>query len=271
MKNFLSFIKKLIIKIIQDDITSIANDMTYKLFFSIFPFVIFLMSVVGFLNLDSSYLLDFLNEALPLDVMTTINNFITEVVVQRNTTILSFSLIISVYGASSGFGTAMKGINKAYKSKDLRHFLTYIVIQMILVVIYAVVIIISVVLLILGDKILIFLRDYFEINAFFLAVIGVLRYIFAILILFVCVVLINKLALSKNVTVRSLYLGSFATVVLWIAITAVFNFIINKLVRFSAIYGSIAGIMMFLLWINFMSLALLIGSETNVCLQKSEE
>lgn len=255
----------------QDDITSIANDITYKLFFSIFPFVIFLMSVVGFLNIDSSYLLDVLNDALPLDVMTTINNFITEVVVHRNTTILSFSLIISVYGASSGFGTAMKGINKAYQSKDRRHFAMYIFIQMILVIIYAVVIIISVVLLILGDQILLFLRDYFEINKIFLSIIGILRYIFAVLILFVCVVLINKLALSKNVTLRSLYTGSFATVVMWIAVTAVFNYFINKLVRFSAIYGSIAGIILFLMWINFMSLTLLIGSEINVCLNKSEE
>lgn len=260
----------------QDDITSIANDITYKLFFSIFPFVIFLMSVIGFLNIDSSYLLDFLNNALPSDIMTTINNFITEVVMislrgeHRNTTILSFSLIISVYGASSGFGTAMKGINKAYQNKDQRHFLVYIFIQMILVIIYAVVIIISVVLLILGDKILLFLRDYFEINTIFLSIIGILRYIFAVLILFVCVVLINKLALSKNVTLRSLYTGSFATVVLWIAVTAVFNYFINKLVRFSAIYGSIAGIMLFLMWINFMSLALLVGSEINVCLKKSE-
>jgi len=267
MKRFLNFTNKIITQIKKDDLISAANDMTYKLFFSIFPFLIFLMSVVGFLKLDTDMLIIRISSALPHSLVDPVCSFINEITNVRSANILSFSLIVSIYGASAGFRTAMRSINKAYSQEDMRKIFVKIPVSMALVVIFAVIIIVSFALLIFGDNILKYIRnnffDFVSENIIFLF--HILRYAVSIIIMFCSVVLINKLALYKNkkVSVKSLVPGTLFTVVSWFAISWLFNIYIDNFTNFSALYGSIAAVIIFMLWLNIICIVLLLGSEVN--------
>jgi membrane protein len=88
--------------------------------------------------------------------------------------------------------------------------------------------------------------------------------------MFLSVILINKLALFKNkkVSVRSLFPGTIFTVVLWFAISWLFNIYIDNFTNFSALYGSIAAVIIFMLWLNIMCTVLLLGSEINAVIDR---
>ena len=234
-----NFIKKIINEVKEDDLISAANDMTYKLFFSIFPFLIFLMSVVGFLKLDSDKLTAQISSVLPYSLAEPVQHFIKEITRVKSANILSFPLIVSVYGASAGFRTAMRSINKAYGQKDTRKIYIKIPISMALVLIFTVIIIIS--------------------------LFHIFNYAVNIIIMFFSVVIINKLALYKNkkVSVKSLVPGTFFTVFLWFVISRGFNIYIDNFTNYSALYGSIAAVIIFMLWLNIMCVVLLLGSEIN--------
>jgi membrane protein len=247
-KRIYNFINKIITEINNDDLFSAANDMTYKLFFSIFPFLIFLMSVVGFLKLDIDNLTSQISSLLPYSLNEPVSHFIKEIASVKNANILSFSLIISIYGASSGFKTAMRSINKTYGVIDTRKFYIKIPISIALVLIFTVIIIFSFVLLIFGDNIL--------------------NYAISIIIMFFSVILINKLALYKNKKngIKSHIPGTIFTVSLWITISRLFNIYIDNFTNYSAVYGSIAAVIILMLWLNIMCIVLLVGNEINAAI-----
>ena len=247
------FTKNILAEIKKDDLFSAANDMTYKLFFSVFPFSIFLMSIVGFLKLDAEKLTEKISSVLPYSLGEPARNFIHEIANVKNANILSFSLIISIYGASSGFATAMRSINKAYGQKDTRRFYVKIPVSMALVVIFTVIIIVSFVFLIFGDNIL--------------------NYIISMIVMFVSVILINKLALYKNkkTSIKSHIPGTIFTVFLWLLISRLFNIYIEKFTNYSSLYGSIAAVIILMLWLNIICIVLLVGSEINATIENKKD
>lgn len=268
------FIKELIEEIKKDDIFSSANDLTYKIFFSAFPFAIFLMSVVGFLKLDENLLIERALVVLPDMIRDYAKTFIQEIVTKRNADILSFSLIISIYSASSGFRTAVLSINKAYGLKDTRRFYYKILTSAALVLIFGGIIILCFVLLVFGDTILYFIKSNILKNSencnLLFIFFNMLRYIISVVILFFSVILINKTALFKikKVKIKNLFAGAVFTCLTWISASALFNIYINNFSNYSAVYGSVGTIIVLMLWINIMCITLLIGSEINAMLEK---
>jgi len=225
------------------------------------------MSIVGFLKLDTDMLIIKISSALPDSLADPVSHFTKEITSVKSANVLSFSLIVSVYGASAGFKTAMRSINKAYGQKDMRKIFIKIPVSMALVIIFTVIIIVSFVLLIFGDNIINYIKDNFfdSVSENIIFLFNILRYAVSIIIMFLSVILINKLALYKNkkVSVRSLVPGTVFTVALWFAISWLFNIYIENFTNFSALYGSIAAVIIFMLWLNIMCVVLLLGSEIN--------
>ena len=258
------FLWELFTEIKKDAIVPAANDLTYRIFFSAFPFAIFLISVAGFMRLDENLLVERILYVLPDVINNHAETFINEIINRRNANILSFSLIISVYSAAGGFRTATRSINRAYNLRDTRKFHTKILISIALVVIFSAIIILCLALLVFGD---IILRQifYFIPNSKYMILFNILRYIVSIVILFFSIILINKIALfgNKKTTLKSLSVGTLFTSVAWIAASAGFNVYMNNFPNFSTIYGGIGAVMILLLWINILCISLLIGSEIN--------
>jgi membrane protein len=196
------------------------------------------MSVVGFLKLDTVKLTEQIVSFLPYSLTEPAKVFINEITNVKSANILSFSLIISIYGASSGFRTAMRGINKAYGRKDTRSQYIKIPVSIILVIIFAVIIIISFAFLIFGGNIIAFAKNnFFDMPKNISVMFNILRYTVSIAIMFFLVILINKLALYKNkkVSVKSLIPGTVFTVSLWLIISRLFNIYIENV--FDPQYG----------------------------------
>ena len=273
---FKNFARKIIEEVKENDLISAANDMTYKLFFSIFPFLIFLMSIVGFLKLDVEKITVEISSFLPDSLVDPVRHFINEITGVKSANILSFSLVVAIYGASAGFRTAMRSINKVYGQKDMRKIFIKIPVSMALVLIFTVIIIISFVLVIFGNNILNFLKyNFFDIWAestvYLFYLFNILRYAVSAVIIFFSLILINKLSLYKNkkVSIKSLVPGTVFTVCLWFAISWLFNIYIDKFTNYSALYGSIAAVIIFMLWLNIMCIVLLLGSEINAVCERS--
>ena len=262
-RSFFDFVRELVQEIQKDDLISVANDLTYKIFFSIFPFIIFLISVAGFLNLDEVYLIEQFYLILPDAIHAPIETFVTEVMREKHPDIVSLSLIFSMLSASWGFGTAMKSINKAHGQRDRRNIIIKILINISSVIVFSAIVIIAFVMLIFGDNILNFLRVNFNVDDSGITLFSVLRYVTAVIIMFFAVLAINKISISKKVSWKSLIPGAIFTVVMWIGISKGFNIYIKNFASYSTVYGSLAGIIIFMLWLNVLCIALLLGSEIN--------
>ena len=68
-KSFFDFIIYFIVKINNDDIFALGAQLAYYLVLSFFPFLIFVMTLIGYSNLDSMEILDGLRTVLPTNVV----------------------------------------------------------------------------------------------------------------------------------------------------------------------------------------------------------
>ena len=267
MKKIVSFVMSINKKIQKDNVMGLANELTYKILLSSFPFLTFLMSLLGFMNLKiDKFLLEF-SDMMPEQLMGVFNVFVKEVLYERNVSILSISLLISIYSSSGGFRSFMRGINRAYRVEKKRNFFVRQLVSIGLVFIFVIAIVSSLALSVSGE----FISNVFGTDQIFGMQFGVtfsiLKYIVLLVILFLIIALIYKFSCCKKIRFKNIIPGAVFTVLLWIISSKLYGIYIENFTNYSKIYGSIAGVFILLIWLNMISLLLLIGVEINIFLE----
>ena len=263
MTNNPRIIAQIYFKCKSDNINSVANQLTYKILLALFPFIIFLMTLIAFFNLDQNVLLNHLKNKIPYQIINLVNLFISEVIVKKSPKLLSSSLIIAMFNASSGFSAIIKCVNKIYQKDDSRNFFITKLISIICVIIFALSLISCIVLIVFGNKILFcFSRLSPSILKF---ASKSFRYVLAIILLSLFSCVIYKYSLSFKTKFLHMIPGAIFCSISWILVSLGFNFYINNFSRYSTIYGSIGSVFILMIWLNLIINILLIGAEINYC------
>lgn len=268
MKKIIYFFRVLLKKTTENELMIMSNALTYKLLIAIFPFIIFLMTLMGFLNING--LSDYIHElsgALPKPVREIIDTFLVEVIETKRVSLLSTSFLVSIYSASTGFNSIIQGLNRAYEKDDTRPFIIKRGISVMLVFVFAILVIISLFLFIFSDfiKNLIIKYTSLEFIPYFLD--SLFLYIFVGCILLIIVLVIYKISICKRISLPSIIPGALFTVVCWLILSKGFNIYINNFSKYSKIYGSIGGVFVLVIWLNIISLVLLLGGQINAILE----
>ena len=92
----------------------------------------------------------------------------------------------------------------------------------------------------------------------------VLTYVFEIVALYLLLLAANKIICPYKLSLKEVYRGSILTLVLWIAITVITRFYFAKIANYQRVYGVLAGIFSFTLYVYFMMQGLTFGIAYNV-------
>jgi len=261
MKKVGFFIFNLIAKCNRDQIIERANGLTLSVLLAFFPFLIFLMSLMGFLDLDIENILTGLYSALPSEISALVGNFFVELSDTRSTGLLSASLFFSVYNTTNGFRSIMRNINLAYGVEESRGLLAQIGLSFVLMLIFSSALIVMLALLVFGRQMLSFVFPAGSELFFALISNGLV-----LVILFLIISFIYKLACEKTLLYRQIFPGAAVTVFSWFGIGLTFGFFTQNFTQLPTIYGSIAGVFLLVLWLNAVGIALLFGNEINCLL-----
>lgn len=263
-----NFIRVLIKKTLENELMLMSNALTYKLLIAIFPFIIFLMTLLGFSNLNvEDYIIE-ASKTLPEPIENILIVFVKEVVHTKSVSLLSTSFLVTIYSASTGFNSIIQGLNRAYGQEDTRNFILKRGTSVMLVFIFAILVNCSLLFFIFSDYIgkLIIKYTPLEFIPYFLD--SIFLYIFIGLVLLVMVLVIYKISISRKVTLKSILPGAIISVFSWLILSKGFNMYINNFSKYSKIYGSIGSIFVLVIWLNMISLVLLLGGQINAILEK---
>jgi membrane protein len=221
------------------------------------------MSLMGFLDLNTEAIMSGLYEILPNEISELFSYFVLQLAETRSAGILSTALFFCVYNTTNGFRAMIRYTNMAYDVTEKRSFVAQVALSFALMLLFSLALIVMLVLLVFGRQILsLAFPDGSEL--FFTAISGIT----ALTILFLFTSFIYKNACAKKLPVKHILPGSAVTVTLWVVVSAVFSHITQYFTHFPAIYGSIAGVFILILWLNAVSIVLLIGSEFNALLHE---
>ncbi|MGM0641565.1 MAG: YihY/virulence factor BrkB family protein [Thermotogota bacterium] len=279
MKNFLKsfednkffdFVKKLYIKSREDDIGFIAGYISFFLLLSIFPFFIFFFNLLRYTPIAHQDFIENILIEIPPETQDILKTIINETISSSSQTLLSVSLIFSIWAGSIGITAIIRSINKAYSIKEELPYWKLKLISIVFTVLLVVLIIIVLFTLVFGEIITNEIFNELQANGSFYSFWNVMRIIIPFVSMVLIFGLLYKFSISfnKRTSTKFIYTlpGSIFTTVGWIISSSIFSDYINNFDIFSTTYGSLGGIVISLIWVYITSLMIIIGAEINGCL-----
>lgn len=224
-----------------------SAELAYYLLLSVFPILIMVISALGWLHLKTDTVISFLNTILPTQIMELFSNYITYVLTHQSNGLFLAGLIMSITASSAGFRSLMSISAEIYGRRTFRgiwYLLTSLIFSiLLLVMVYG-----SIVVVLTGNWFFKWFRTQFSM----LPLPQNLRWM-RLMILFGVALLI--LALLYRVTAPlshqrpPVLKGAFLISILLVAASGLFSMFISLSTRYSTVYGSLASVIILMLWL----------------------
>jgi membrane protein len=264
-------LKRSVTDFLADDMATYAAALAYQVLFSLFPFIIFLVSLLGFLNIPDffDWLRDQAAAVLPAQAMEQVNQVINQLQ-QPQGGLLSFGIILALWSASAGVRATMNALNVAYDVEEGRPAWKRYLLSIIYTIGLAAVLIVATGLMVTGPEVMAWLDnqlDQFGLGQVFITLWGLLRWPVAILLLMLVVAAVYYMAPDVEQSFRFITPGSILAVLVWIIASLGFSYYVQNFGNYSATYGSIGAIIVLLLYFFISAAVLLFGAEVNAVIE----
>jgi membrane protein len=257
----------------KEGLTTRANSIAFSLFLGIFPFIIFLFTLLPYLPITEDYTLALSNSTknvLPKNAHAYLMEIIHDITMIKRGGLLSIGFLFALYFASNGVLSLMKGFDKSYKEHFAQRSIWFKRLIALLIVIvlgaiaagsisffvfsrYVFALLDGAVNTTRDDKIFYFIYDFLKV----ISVIG---------LVIIAVNSIYYFGPSFRKKLPFFNIGSLVASSLILISSLVFAFFINNFGKFNEVYGSIGALIVILLWIKINSFILLVGFELNAAI-----
>lgn len=256
----------LIYRFNNDDVPALGYQLAYNLVLSFFPFIIFLMTLIGHTSLSNEEILVALSRLMPVSAFNLISNAISGVITTKHNQLMSFSLILTIWSASAGFNAVIKGLNKAYGVSESRNFIKVRIISILCTLGMAFIILIMMFLLILGRIIWNYAAYKLGFSYELVTLWAIIRYSIVISTAIFIFTALYRYAPCKRLTWLEVLPGSLLATLNLILVSAAFAYYVNNFANYSVVYGSIGAIIILLTWLFLVAVIVIIGGEVNASL-----
>lgn len=262
------FFKELLTRIKVDDIMVMSYQVSYNFLLAVIPtFVIIINIIISFMSENLAYINELVTK-LPEQVQPFLNSILDFIITQRSTGILSVGVLAAFYTASRG----IKAMRKAFdKSFDKDNYGKSFIKDQALSVFFTLLFTLVIVALILGmasgpellKKILKVLNIPREIiNEQFINLLRILIPLAVMILVFTVVYIIGASeSMKKLIPFKPAFLGGLLATALCSLVSVGYGVYVSKFSNMQSIYGPLVGIMIFLIWINYIVLSILISGE----------
>ncbi|MGY4492758.1 YihY/virulence factor BrkB family protein [Pseudomonas sp. TE3610] len=253
---------------IDDEMSTYASALAYQMLFSLFPFILFLIALIGFLHLPDffSWLRLQAELVLPPQALDSVNPVIDQLQ-QSKGGLLSFGIVIALWTASAGVRLMMSAMNAAYDVVEERPAWKRIPLSIFYTVGIAGMLLAAAALMVLGPQVMGWLAGQIGLEDFIVTLWTVARWPVIVILMMIAVALIYYVMPDVKQKFRFITPGSVLAVVVWIIASLGFAFYVKTFANYNAMYGSIGAIIVLLLYFYISSAVLLLGAEMNAVIE----
>ena len=257
-----------IIGIIEGALTTRAGGIAYSFFMAIFPFLLFILTLIPYIPVEGFQegLFSFIKDVLPPQTFDAVNLVIGDIVNNQYGGLLSFGFLLSIFLMTNGINSIFSGFEYSYHVKEVRNvFKTYFVsigvsllLSFFLIVTVALVILYQVALLKIDEK------GWFNTADLDLFYYG--RGVLFLVMIFTVVSLLFRYGTKQGKETRFFSAGALLTTIVSLFTFYLFGIYVVKFAQYNQLYGSIGTLLILMLftWLN--AIILLLGFELNASL-----
>ncbi|WP_404451431.1 YihY/virulence factor BrkB family protein [Virgibacillus necropolis] len=268
MKKAVKFSKQLFEKAMEVDVFGMAAQLAYFFLLSLFPFLLFLVTLIGYLRLEEQKVISFIGAYAPGEIVTLIESNISQLVNEQNGGLLSIGIIGTIWSASAGINAIMKAFNVAYEVEEDRSFIVARLIAIVLTIAMVVVICMAFLLPIFGKMIGEYLFSFFGWSNNFLQVWNTLRWVVSSVVFFIVLLALYKLAPNLRVIFKDAIWGAIFATIGWQLVSLAFSYYVSSIGNYSATYGSLGTVITLMIWFYISGIIIVIGGVINATIKQ---
>lgn len=256
-----------------DDGWAMASHVALSTLLALFPFLIFIAALAGFLGLGdaaqevSALIFDAWPDAVAAPVAGEINKVLT---VPRGD-LLTFGVIAALWFASNGVSAVRVALNRAYRVTETRNFLLLRLQALVVVVLGSIALIAFTLLIVLAPLVIAATLRFAPALAPLFDEFHLTRYVVAGLLSTIGLLIVHVVLPAGRRNMIDILPGVLLTLALWIGSGAVFGYYLASYANYVSTYAGLAGVMTALVFLYIIALALLAGGELNASLLRARK
>ncbi|HZS44542.1 MAG TPA: YihY/virulence factor BrkB family protein [Blastocatellia bacterium] len=252
----------------EDDVSGGAAELAYYFLLALFPMLIFLMSLVGFMPSLRLEILNGLAKVMPSDALYIVRDTIEDIVKNNSGGLLSFGILGTLWAASSGVVALIGTLNVAYETKETRSFWKVRAIALMITLFLCVLVIIGALVAVLGDGLSVWAQNHTGLT-YIPTIWHWVKYPVGLFFLFVGIEIVYYLAPNIKHNWRWITPGGLFAAVFSILISVLLSLYLRFGPSYSVTYGSLGAVIILMLWLYLVGLVILIGGEINDEIRKA--
>lgn len=251
----------------EDHVSAFASQAAFFTILSFVPFILFFFTMIQYLPISKDIITDAILSVVPKETDALVKSLITSLYAKVNGTLLSVSIITALWSASRIILSISRGLNVVFEIKETRNYVLIRIVSMFYTVIFSFIMLFILIVLIFGNSLYRYLLKMFPIIGTVLDPILNFRFLWAgiILILFFC--LTYTFIPNKRLYFMEQLPGAIFSTIGWMGLSLAFSIYVDHFSNFSYMYGSLASIMILMLWLYACMTIFFIGAEINYFLQ----
>lgn len=270
-----TFVKQVFKEAGEDHLGAFAGNLTYSGLFAMFPFLIFLVSLLGLAGAQNlvNTLLDQAAKALPADALSLIRGQILPIVQTKAAGAFTVGAIVSIlaalWGISGGFGAIMEAMNVMYEVQDARPFWKKYLTAILLSLAVVALLIAALVLVVFGPEIAQTIANHTPaLGQVFVVAWSIIQWPVLLVFVLLAFALIYYFAPDVQQKFRFISPGAVVALIGWVIFSLLFRLYVQNFGSYNKTYGTLAGLALLLVYIHWSSYILLLGGEINQVIEK---
>lgn len=267
VKTLKDFGKELFYRFNHDEVIGLSAQLAYFFLLSLFPFLIFLITLIGYLPISQEDVLGLVERYAPVQAMNLIKTNLENIIEEQRGGLLSFGVIATIWSASNGINAIIRAMNRAYDVMENRSFLLSRLMAIFLTIAMIIVIIVALLLPVFGKAIGLFIFAHLGISQTFLRIWDALRIIISFFIMVIVFASLYFFAPNKRLRLKEVWFGALFATVGWQVVSLAFSYFVLNFGNYTATYGSLGGIIVLMTWFYLSAMIIIIGGEINAIIR----
>ena len=261
-----STLKRTVKEFSDDNLTHWAAALTYYGVLSIFPALLAVVSILGLIGSSAIQpLMDNLSTVAPGPAKEIMTGALKGLQQSGGTGVLFVVALAGAIWSASGYISAfMDASNAIYDIEEGRPIWKKLPLRIAITVLMLVLLVVTAVAVVLTGPVAEQVGKLFGVGDSAVAAWNIAKWpVLVLIVAFMFAVLYYSAPNVKQPGLRSVLPGGVLAVVLWIVASAAFALYVASFASYNKTYGSLGGVIVFLVWLWLTNLAILLGAEFN--------
>ena len=255
-------VKRMVYRYFADGIPQAAAELSYFLLFSMFPLLMFVNSILARLDISIEGITPVL-EMLPRTLRQLITTYLNQLSRTPSFSPMLIGIGLTLYFLSRAVRSMMRTVNDIYHVEVSRGMVKDVLISLGITAGFLVSVVCSFVLVVAGRALIRLLPQIVPVPQAVLDATHDASFWVMIAFIFLFLMLFNCVVPNLHLKFREVWPGALFSLVAWILVSWVFSFYVDNMARYSVLYGSLAAIIVLMLWQYIVSIILLMGPQLN--------